>query len=633
MWNNRIKSIFFSLLVFSAINAQEKLILPEIADSLKENAYSVVRLYEQEFTYQSDISGESKETIVVTILNTKGDDAAAFECFTDPFNELKSFHGYMYDANGKLIRKIKQSDLRFTEYSTDLASDDKRYYFSPDIANYPVTIKYEWEIKKKKGMLGLPVFNPQEEYNQSVEKAVYRLYSPESSEFMYKAVNMKTQSEKKTGKEGAYQEWTLTNLKAVEDEPYSKSLSALVPNLYIVPRNFTYDKTHGDLSNWKSYGNWEYELLKGRDILPEASKQKLVEITKECKTDYEKVKAVYDYLAKTTRYVSIQLGIGGYQPMPAEEVAKAGFGDCKALSNYMGAMLKALGIPSNYTVISTIYPKLFKDFPNFNQMNHVILQVPLPEKTLWLECTNPDYPLGYVHSGIAGHEGILIKETGGELFKLPTYKDSLNIETHKAVITLTDQGNATAKVTQVSNLFQYEATSGFTKLSPTKQIDFLREKVQLPQARVNNINFKEEKSATPYITIQYNVDCEKYGSKTGNRLFVPLNVFRSGPSKLSGKKRVHPIYLDYGYMDRDTITLEIPKNYAIESLPKLPVIDQKFGKFTSSINQEGDKIVIINQLFFRSGEYNANQYPEFAAFCKDVSNAYASKIILKKKAE
>lgn len=46
-------------------------------------------------------------------------------------------------------------------------------------------------------------------------------------------------------------------------------------------------------------------------------------------------------------------------------------------------------------------------------MNHAILQVPLPEDTLWLECTNPQLPFGYVHSGIAGHDALLITKKEG----------------------------------------------------------------------------------------------------------------------------------------------------------------------------------------------------------------------------
>ncbi|WP_321518455.1 DUF3857 domain-containing protein [uncultured Bacteroides sp.] len=633
MYSKRISAVLGSILICGALNAQEKLTLSEIPDSLKQNAYSVVRLDDQEFTYKSIVSGEQKSTTITTILESKGNDEANFICSCDQFEELRNFRGGIYDANGNLIRKIKQSDLKSTEYTSDLASDQKRYYYDCDAVAYPFTVKYEWEIKYKNGLIGLPTFAPQSSYNQSVEKAVYHFYAPDNVDFLYKVLNIKIAPEIKKGKEGIYKEWMLTNLKAIEDEPYTESIATLIPLLYIVPKDFIFDNTHGDLSSWKTYGNWQYGLLKDRDILSDETKKKLIELTKDCKSDHEKVKVLYDYLAKTTRYVSIQLGIGGFQPMPAEEVVKTGFADCKGLSNYMRAMLKELGISSTYTVISTERSRLFKDYASANQMNHVILQVPLKDEILWLECTNPELPFGFVHSSIAGHDAILIKETGGELYRLPTYKDSLNTESHNAIITLTDQGSATASVTRSSHLFQYESMFGFTKMSPTKQIDYLREDVQLPQARVNSITYKEEKSAKPSITLNYKVDCEKYGSKTGNRLFIPINVFRQGPKKLANKKRIHPIHIGYGYMDSDTITLEIPKNYTVESLPKLLEINKKFGKFNATIGLNGNKILITNQLFLRSGEYAIKEYSEFSEFCKEVSNAYASKIILKKSME
>ena len=67
MWNNKIKYLFIALLTASTANAQDQLTFPEIADSLKENAYSVVRFYEKEFKYQSDVSGEEKTTTIITI--------------------------------------------------------------------------------------------------------------------------------------------------------------------------------------------------------------------------------------------------------------------------------------------------------------------------------------------------------------------------------------------------------------------------------------------------------------------------------------------------------------------------------------------------------------------------------------
>ncbi len=634
MWNKKTTLFIIFLSIASLIKAQNKIELTNLHDSLKENAYSVIRESEEEFRYLSDIKGELKSTKVITILDSKGKEDGNFVCSVDQFESLEKFRGAIYDANGNLIRRIKQSDLKSTEYYSGLASDQRTYYFECDAATYPFTVKYEWEIKFKNGLIELPPFIPQTTFNQSIEKAIYRFYAPENATFLYKAINMNLISEKKNDKkEGNYQEWTLSNIKAIENEPYSESISSFIPRLYIVPKNFTLENTRGDMSNWNTFGNWQLGLLKDRDILTDASKQKLVEITKNCKSDREKVKVIYDYLGQTTRYVSIQLGIGGLQPMQASEVAKTGFGDCKGLSNYMRAMLKEVGIPSVYTVISTDKARLIKDFASASQMNHVILQVPLKDETLWLECTNPELPFSFVHSLIAGHDALLVKETGGEVFRLPSYRDSLNTESNNAVITLNEDGSAVANVIRTSNLFQYESISNITKLSPTKQIDELREGIQLSQARVNNVSCKKNKSPMPSIKINYKVDCEQYGTKTGNRLFIPMNVFRRGPRKLANKKRIHPISISYGYLDSDTITIEMPKNYIVESLPKPTNVNQKFGNFSSSVSFKDNRLHIINQLFFHSGKYETQLYPEFVAFCKEVSNAYSNKIILKKKVE
>lgn len=56
---------FFVLFLFSIVDtaAQEKVILPAIADSLKANAYSVVRENRLQFIYESDVSGLHKKSL------------------------------------------------------------------------------------------------------------------------------------------------------------------------------------------------------------------------------------------------------------------------------------------------------------------------------------------------------------------------------------------------------------------------------------------------------------------------------------------------------------------------------------------------------------------------------------------
>ena len=294
-------------------------------------------------------------------------------------------------------------------------------------------------------------------------------------------------SQQQTADENWLTEVKVQSLPAIKKEPYSPSLSELLPRIYFTPLNFSFERTKGSMESWQSYGEWQYQLLSGRDQLPPTLKEELQKRTANCNTPYEKIAAIYQYLASTTRYVSIQLGIGGLQPIAAADVNRTGFGDCKGLSNYMRAMLTELGIPSVYTVISTTNRRLLADFASANQNNHVILQVPLPNDTLWLECTNPTLPLGYVHHSIAGHDALLVGPNGGTLCQLPTYADSLNTQVNNTLVTLQPDGSAKVEVKQTSRLFQYEDMASIIDMEPARQKDWLRSDINLVQAKVDAI--------------------------------------------------------------------------------------------------------------------------------------------------
>ena len=87
-------------------------------------------------------------------------------------------------------------------------------------------------------------------------------------------------------------------------------------------------------------------------MLPEDIKKKVHELTDHLKDPREKINVLYDFLQKNTHYISIQLGIGGWQPFPADYVAAKRYGDCKALSNYMIAWSNDPMIPKSTIGIS-----------------------------------------------------------------------------------------------------------------------------------------------------------------------------------------------------------------------------------------------------------------------------------------
>lgn len=566
---------------------------------------------------------------VTTILNEHGASMAMFVCSCSKHDKLTNFKGQVTDATGRVVHKFKESELKKTEYSTYLAVDDYKMYLDYTPPLYPVTITYEWTIESRDNLIEFPSFCPQTDYDVSVKKATYSLKAPKSMTIRHALQNINNKVSISEGDKNT-QVFTLQidSLPLLKYEPYSRPLREKIPMAWFAPTDFVYYGTKGSLNSWTDYGKWEYSLIQDRDELTDAERQELHQLTDGLKTDREKVEAIYRRLEKNTRYVAVLLGIGGQQPAPAASVSKSGFGDCKGLSNYMRAMLKEVGIPSNYTTISTINRNFLKDFASVGQMNHVILQVPLQNDTLWLECTNPELPLGYVHEDIAGHHAIEVSETGGRLVRLPVYADSTNLMHSAISINLTDQGAANLKLSQQALNRQYEDYIPLLKADEKDRQKYLQQIVYAPQAEISKIDVEESGAM---ITLDAELKSQKYASQTGQRLFVPICPVHRGYSvPNTNVERMDDIWRDMGYLDSDDITITIPDGYEIEAGPKNVNIEQPFASFSFNMTTEGQEIHIKNRLLMKSGSFPKALYPQLADFIRTISSVYNQKVVLKK---
>jgi transglutaminase-like putative cysteine protease len=621
-------SIFFAA-ICSSIFAQNYAV-DNIPDELKKNSNAVIRYSSTEFIYSDIKSATEKHVFVITVLNKQGDGLSNFICYGDKFRTLKSFLGEIFDKDGKSMRKIKKSEITESEYTdaSTLASDVKYYYLSPKTSYYPYTIRYEYEIGWKNGILSFPAFVPVSDYDVSLETATYTLSLPKGCEYLSKNLNTDIKPVGKNAGNFDVYEWSLNNFAAIKSESFSPKLREIFPMVYLTPSNFYYDNTNGNQRGWDNYGKWQWRLLQGRDLLPAPLKQEIHNLT-DGLTTREKVKVLYDYLGKHTRYVSIQLGIGGLQPIAAEDVYKSKFGDCKALSNFMKAMLRECGIDAFYTEISMTNQKIYDDYASALQTNHVILQVPLENETIWLECTNPEIPFGYVHDGIAGHNALVYKAGTIEFVTLPQNPDSLNLMTQNITVNIAEDGYADVHVAKRYELEQYEIIAGIKYLDEKEKLNWLQKMVRLPLATIKNIKTEEYKNSVPVMTLDFDVDVNKYGSVSGSRFFVPVNPFNKNAHKLD-KERNLDISITRGYHDIDTITLNFPSDLTVESKPSSTKLKTDIGEYSFDIKHEAGKITIVQTFLMHSGNYPKEKYEEFSTFMKSLEKLENAKIVLKK---
>ncbi len=201
-----------------------------------------------------------------------------------------------------------------------------------------------------------------------------------------------------------------------EKVPYGPALAEMVPVVYTAPTDFEIEGYKGNMNTWTEFGQWINQLNKGKTTLPDATVAKLKALVADAPDDLTKIQKLYNYLQSNTRYVSIQLGIGGWQPFEAGFVDKNGYGDCKALSNYMHSMLSSVGIKSYYTLIKAGRGEadMRVDFPS-NQFNHAVICVPMAKDTVWLECTSQTESWGYAGTFTGGRHALMITPEGGKI--------------------------------------------------------------------------------------------------------------------------------------------------------------------------------------------------------------------------
>jgi hypothetical protein len=634
----RLKPLLFGIVLFlaNAYAFSQTLGYPValIADSLKQNANAVLRDEVYEFQYLAPEKTTTRHRKVVTVFRKVGDPYAALSLSYDKFNSIVYIKGSIYDATGKLIGKLKPSDIADVSASAgyDLFDDLRVKYTQPMVSTYPYTVEYEYE-KTSKTSAEFPDWYFYKGENVAIQKSVFRIITPTSYKFTYKIFNNFGEPLIRKEEANTIYEWSAENIKGMEDEPYSDLSVNYINTIFTAPTEFSLDGYTGKMDSWKEYGKWIAKLNAGRDVLPEARAAEIRDLVKDAGDDLEKVRILYKYMQSRTRYFNIALGIGGLQPAPAAVVDEVGYGDCKGLSNYMKALLKAVGITSHYTIVESgeDFPQIITEIPK-HQFNHAILCVPLKSDTVWLECTNQIAQFGFLGDFTSDRHVLLIKDDGGEIVRTPVYSITDNYQNTRASVTLTPDGNGEATITRNFGGLQFNDQMGNLYASPEDQKEWLYEYYDIPNYQLENYSFVKDPADNPRAMLKSGVKLTNYASASGKRLFLPLNLtnrFTTLPPKV--KTRRTNIRRTYQYLDADTIEYIIPENMEVEFLPDNKEINSAFGVYKASVAKKDNSILYIREVKMYKGTFPKETYGDFVKFFNDMNVADKCQAILIKK--
>jgi hypothetical protein len=634
-----MKSPVFALffLLFTVISSAQKSEFPAftISDSLKQNANAVVRLDQTDITILSQRSMNTKNHRVVTVFNEKGfDDIDAYE-FYDKSTSIKNIEAIIYDAFGKEIKKIKRKDFKDQSVvgGGTLFSDNR--YISLDYTpiSYPFTIEFNSEVQTSSTAF-IPRWMPLRSYGISIEKSFLNVIYPADLGFKKKEFQFLDFNIKKITDTNTQLSYTASNILAQKNEDYSPSYKDLFPKVMMGLEHFHLEGVDGTATNWVDFGKWYSEkILSGTTDLPEETKAKIKAVVGDEKDPIKKAKLVYDFVQKKSRYVSIQVGIGGWKPMLATDVDRLGYGDCKALTNYTKALLQAVDVPSYNTVLygDSYKTNIEVDFVAM-QGNHMILCIPNGNHYTWLECTSQDDPFGYQGTFTDDRDVLIIKPEGGEIVRTKIYDDKGNTQTDKGNYTIDENGNFSGSLSIVSEGSQYSSKSRIEHLQPTEKEKHYKEYWdKINNLKLGKIVFTNDKENIRF-TENIQVSAINYAVIAANKLIFPVDAFNQNGNNIKRiRNRKNPFQIQRGYLDSDEIEINLPNGFTIEFLPSNYELKGKFGEYkTEIIKKENNKLVYKRSMFLNKGKYSNKEYDEYRLFIEQVSRNDNAKIILTK---
>lgn len=430
-------------------------------------------------------------------------------------------------------------------------------------------------------------------------------------------------------------EWAYEEVAPVEGEPFAADSNGIQQRLYVT----------GDLE-WNDVARWYAGLTGDRYEVTPGLEERLREVTADAPSLEEKLRALHRWISQDVRYVSISLGIGGYQPRPAAVVAEDGAGDCKDKTTLFVALARHLGAEA-YPVVVRSGGGVTTDHPTITQFNHMVAAVRW-EGGGWryLDLTVPVVPWGEVFTRLQGEEGVMFRDDGtAAIVEFPRSPIEGNRSSIVVEGSLSEDGDFVGHYTEtVTGAIQYRIRAEFarrpTERSRSAVTRNLARRV-FDRARGDSLELFDGRdlTATPRLHARVEAD-DVLQEVSGDAYLLELKLPRYGSPDLIARleddeERLFPI--DAGKVfgrrvHRTEYRIRLPEGWAVD-LPENVRAESAFGSYASTYEQDGRELVIVREVRGASGVHPPERIGELVDWLRAMSEDAARIFTLRPAAE
>ena len=379
--------------------------------------------------------------------------------------------------------------------------------------------------------------------------------------------------------------------------------------------------------SWEQIGLWYAGLEKDRRAPSPEVRAKAAELTKGLDNDLDKVQALYDFVARNFRYVSLSLGVGRYQPHASGDVLHNQYGDCKDKHTLLASLLEAEGLHASSVLINSSR-KLDPDVPSPSQFDHVITLLPMttPDEEVWMDTTSEVAPFRLLAFSLRNKLALVIPASGKpHLEETPADTPMPDTEISEVDGKINEIGKLEAHVHYRFRGDEELMLRSIFRRVPEAQWQRVVENVNAGMGGdITNLKISDPAATREPFTLSYDVARPNFldWSKKKSDLTLPLCQF-SLPDLANddddGDSDAEPLKLgpkaEYGYK----IKLELPAKYTAHS--PLPLsVKRDYAEYQATYKLEGTTFNASRTLIMRQSELPAPRASDYQAFRHAVSS-------------
>jgi len=389
------------------------------------------------------------------------------------------------------------------------------------------------------------------------------------------------------------------------------------------------------LPSWDEFCEWWWAQVKVKPEPDQAILEKVADLTKGLTTTDEKAQALFDYVRREIRYVSVGLGKCGYVPERASEVIRNKYGDCKDKSTLLISMLRAAGIPAHYVLIpTTSRGNLVKDFPYPFQFNHCIVATDNGGGFRFLDPTGGSSSFSYLPA-VNQNRGVIVFHEGRPVFaETPRESADANGIFSTKQITLSADGSAGIELySQLSGAEEASFRFTFGDSNPAL-IKQLFEKVgwdSLRGARLLEYSFSDPFDYNMNFEFTASYSADRFWERAGDIVILPTVDDVGECIAADTEERTFPIVFDSLKFEKEEVRFSIPEGYRVYFLPEKVEIVNPYFEYRSGYHKEGSEIVVQNELVKTAATIAPEDYAHYRTCCQTMRESRTNHALVRKR--